>query len=139
MARPRMRPADGRWSLLQVAAAAGVTEKVARMCIARGLIAGDQLTAADIVPLKVAVALLRPPRPYGAGPEKPTDRRDHHAVELAQQVVADPDLREALLLVTPSDASLARNALEAASALHQGIDQSLLVLPVGRWVSSEPT
>lgn len=137
-----MRSAAGPWSLLQVAAAAGVTERVARTCTARGYLPRAGLRPRDIVRLRVAATLLNAPRPASVTPAAGAaviERRNRRALDLVDQALdATPRQDTAMVVVTPADAVLASNPLLAAGLIAECGSDPVLVLPVGAWIAHLP-
>lgn len=139
MGRRVQRPARGRWSLLQVAADAGVTERAARTCVARGYLDAKDLGRSDVVLLRVAAALLDAPRALDGQPRASLSvrsaTRDQRALaETTRLLAAATVSAEAMLMLSPDEVLVVDNALLAAGNILRFGPVPVLVLPVGAWI-----
>jgi hypothetical protein len=141
MARHAQRPADGRWSLLQVRTAAGVTEAIARSAHRSGLIDTTALTGTDVVTLRVAAALLTAPTAFDGRSrtqqEEQVARRNRMAMFQAREMI-QAGARDGYLLVFPDEAMTAEDDLALIGVIRKRPTQAALVLPVGRWLAEMP-
>lgn len=140
MARPAMRNVGSRWSLLQLAAAAGISHRTARTLVTAGYFNAEALDHRDIVPMRVAAALLDAPRPTGEPRQSPSDqtlRRNFAALSVVRTFVSDPTPKtETLLVVRPHDTRTVDNPMSAIGVLGDMGDQPMLVLPIGQWTQA---
>lgn len=135
MARPTMRDPHGRWSLLQLADAAGITHRRARDLTEAGYLP-DDLHSRDILRARVADTLHDAVRPAGmtrAASAPLIKERNHQALDLTDELATSPTpTTDALLLITPTTATLNHKVLLAAATLEE-TTEPVLVIPVGRW------
>lgn len=143
MARHTMRSITGRWSLMQIAQAAGVSHRTARTVTDRGYLDSQRLQITDVLMLRVAAALLDAPRSSGlprSGTTEDIERRNHDALTATRTLLTatrspDPmrNVADTWLLITPTTAALEPDPFEVVRRL-KGDPTSTLLLPVGRWV-----
>lgn len=131
MARPAIRGQNGTWSLRQAFTAAQVTERAARAIVARHLVGPDALTGADVLALKVTVALSRCALLDCDDPIL-ANMRDADATRAARDCWYAPTL-EMLLVSTSGETRLARTAAELSAVLTVYADRPVVLLPIGRW------
>ena len=134
MARPAMRDITGRWSLVQVAAEAGVTHRTARTLATAGYLDANNLRYRDIVMLRVAAAALDAPRPAGQTRTETHDTalaRNFEALRLTRTVLDNPTpSREATLVLSPTKAALFEDPFKLMGHLRD-LNTPTLLLPVG--------
>lgn len=134
-----MREPGGRWSLTQVATAAGVSHRTARTVATAGYITPENLTDKDVVLLRVAAALLDGPRPSGTPRNEAADaliQRNFEALRLTQLVLNDPaPNKDVRLAVLPQTARLAQDAFSLMGIIGDTKAEPLLLLPVGEWAN----
>lgn len=124
------------WSLLQVHQEARVTLAIARSVVRQGLIPEQDLTAKDILPMRVAGALLTSPAPDGprTASAESVRTRNKSAIALLRQWQAGASRsREAYLLITPADAQIAEGAMDLMRLLPALAGDQVLLLPIGAW------
>jgi hypothetical protein len=126
-----------RWSLRQVSLAAGVSLATARAVVRSGHLDPAELTAGDVVVLKVA-AMLPSLQPLGelrpANAARQVPQRELEAILLVRR--AGLGLAElATLVVTADRVRLAVTIAEVSAATLEPVTQGepYLALPVGRW------
>jgi hypothetical protein len=135
VARPTMRDPHGRWSLLQLADAAGITHRRARDLTEAGYLP-DDLHSTDILRARVADAIhdaVRPPGQTRTASAPHLKQRNLQALDHATHIATNPQpTPDALLLITPTTATLNLKVLLAAATLEDAT-QPVLVIPLGRW------
>lgn len=134
MARPAMRDPAGKWSLSQIATAAGITYRTARTLVSLDYLDPDSLGSRDIVRARIAAALLDAPRPAGLNRNEATAAtavRNQRALELTAQVSDSNE--EATLVVLPGEVHLAPKSMTVIRYIDEFSGQPMLLLPVGAW------
>lgn len=138
MARPAMRDPSGRWSLAQVAAAAGLSRQTARTVVSAGYLNPEDLHYKDIALAKVAAALIDAPRPAGMNRHDAADaitKRNFEALTLARRLLDDPTpSRDAILRISATEAVFHKSPSRALADL-EDLTEPALMLPLGAWVT----
>jgi hypothetical protein len=140
MARPAMRDPSGRWSLTQVAVAAGITRQTARTLASNNLL-GDvtNLSSKDVLCARVAAHLLDAPRPLAMKPADARDaviKRNFDALALTRRIIDNPTPPSgAVLLITPTTATLHESPFKLMADI-EGVQVAVLLVPVGAWAEA---
>lgn len=142
MARPAMRDPSGRWSLTQIAAAAGLSRQTARTIATAGYLDTGDLRYRDIVLAKVAAACLEAPRPT-TGTRTETHAaahaRNQEALRLTTRLLDDPHPpRDALLRISATEAVFHKSPSRALADL-EDLTEPALMLPLGAWIADLTT
>lgn len=142
VARHQMRSPEGRWSLLQLAEAAGITHRRARDLVEAGLLSGEDLRAIDVLRARLGATIIDAVRPSGqtrAASAPIIEARNREALHIATELALNPSSGpEALLVLTPTTVVLHRRSLSAVAALEDATEPSLVV-PLGRWITEHRT
>jgi hypothetical protein len=146
MARPVERGHRGTWSLVQVAAEAGITRGVARTAVLRGYLPAHGYAESDVVLLKVAAVCLAMPDP--STPIAPKNspeasrpgRRDAAVLRYTRAIIgdsrADPG---ACVMLAGSAADAADRPDDILDVLTRLSPAPVTVLPVGAWCRMLPS
>lgn len=140
MPRPVERGRAGFWSLVQIAAEAGVTRGVARAAVARGYIPATTYSTSDIVMLRVAAACLAYPDPAEPTPPRHSPearrpgRRDDLVLRFARAILGDSRADAgAAVLFAGSHVEPCDRGVDLPYVMSRFDDAPVIVLPVGRW------
>lgn len=140
MARAKRREPFGPWSLVQIAAEAGITHRTARTLVANNVLNAHRLGYKDVLVARVAAALLDAPRPAGLNRTEAaaaTEDRDREVLNHARHIMDDPTPdRGVLLAIAPDGVRLITNPMQAMGVLGDMGSQPLLLLPLGEWASN---
>lgn len=150
MPRPRARGGTRGWSLVQIAAEAGITRSTARAAQSRGFLS-PELSALDIVLAQAAEAAMSFPDPHTRLGS--LGNRDRLIVHLVRAAASDPQTTAATALVFNRDSAELTRVSPPHSAQYPapGFPPSrlwqpaapsaaapLVVLPVGVWIERSP-
>lgn len=126
---------DGRWSQRQVITSAGLSERLVRNTVERGLVGRKEgrsvwLSDADVLALRALEVALGLPSP-GVHADL-AHLRDIEVVRAAHTVWDQRDIH-ATLIVSATEARLASGETQISAALSAHPDQARTVVPLGRW------